>query len=382
MTCTVSRRALAASAALGVLAAVPVLASATAPATAATTTTNVAYTQCDVRTTANNPSTRVGPVFGWTPSLTVDLATPVQVNDAVDGRVTVGDFPADRIPPLTDVYSYYTGYLKTSSGSITSYGKTLFLDGEIVAGQPVPLGESEDEYTFGKAGLHTWFADEFTMNVEGYDANDVWRRYYVKCDEPAVAQQVAQIPVWDPAAKAAIAVSTTTPVQGGAVRLRGTGFRPDESVRFLIDGAEIGATATSLIGEAERTWTIDPFLRPGVHRVSLTSTVSAKSVSMDVTVRAAAASAKVAPKKVKRGKRTTVSGAAFKPGEKVAVVVRRTSAGKGLRSKKIATLTAAANGAVKKKVKLAKKFAPGKHQVTLTGATSGRVGVAKLKVKM
>ena len=78
-------RIIAATATLGLSAGLAV--ATTGPtATAATSTTTITYTQCDVRTNASNPATRVGPVFAWSPTFTFDMDTPVQVNDEVVGR--------------------------------------------------------------------------------------------------------------------------------------------------------------------------------------------------------------------------------------------------------------------------------------------------------
>jgi hypothetical protein len=381
-----SRRPLAAAVAVGLLAAVPAVSATVSPASAATTTTTVAYDRCDVRTVANDPNSRVKPVFSWRPTVKVDLSTPVKMNDDVMVRVDISDFPADQFPgSLSDTYAYYYMYATSSSGGTHSFGKTMGLDFELPAGESVPLGESEDDYEFTKPGLVAWYADQFTMNVEGWDGPNgtgTWRRYYVKCDKPETAQKIAEIPVWDPAAKAALALSSPTVTQGRTVTLTGSGFRPDEGVRFAIDDKVLDTKATSLIGSASYPWTAGAFLKPGVHKVALSSTISNKSVTGTVTVVAARASAVVKPKKVKRGKKITVNGAQFMPGESVSVVLKRTAGGKGLKSKSFGSVKAASNGTLKKKLKVAKKFGKGKHAVVLTGATSQRTGTAKVTVKV
>ena len=83
--------------------------------------------------------------------------------------------------------------------------------------------------------------------------------------------------------------------------------------------------------------------------MQLVSNISAKSVTRTFVVTPARPKASLKPSKVKRGKKTTVTGSQFKPGEKVSIVVTRTSGGKGLKSKKIGTVKASSTGVVKKK---------------------------------
>jgi hypothetical protein len=374
-------RAIAAGITLGLTATVAVVTTSTTPALAVTKSTVVTYDRCDVRTTANDPNTRVGPVFSWSPTVTVDLTTPVQVNDEVPVRFTMSEFPAGKIPvSIPEAGRYYTPYVTYSSGGQTSFGKTV-AESAITPDAPLPMGESEKDVWFTKAGLVNWFADEFSMDVQGYDTEDDWHRFYIKCDEPSTSQLVATIPVWDPAAKAAVALSTTTVTQGAGVTFTGSGFRPDESVKFLVDNAVVATTATTEIGSAVHTWSAAPFLKPGVHVVKLESTVSAKSVEANLTVVAASAKATVKPKKVKPGKKITAKGSLFKPGEKVTLTFKRTAGGKGLKSKSYGSVTATAGGTVSKQLKVVKKFAKGKHAIVLTGTESGRVGTAKMTVK-
>ena len=219
---TARRRRLAAAVALGLLAPLPILATTTTSASAVTKSTVVTFDRCDVRTTANDPSSRVGPVFTWKPTMTFDLSTPVRIKENVTGRVTLSDFPASKIPVSIPKHSntYYTGYLESSLGGTFDYGKSVAAPH--VLGQPMPLGESEQDFWFTKPGLVNLFASEFSMNVEGYDGPNntgTWRRYYVKCDKPVTPTVVASVPTWDPAAKAAVALSAPSVVQGRTLRV-------------------------------------------------------------------------------------------------------------------------------------------------------------------
>src|SRR5690554_4232796 len=50
--------------------------------------TTVTFKNCDVRTTRNDPNTRVGAKFDWTTTLELELESPVSSED-LDHRVTV-----------------------------------------------------------------------------------------------------------------------------------------------------------------------------------------------------------------------------------------------------------------------------------------------------
>ena len=68
-------------------------------AQAAVTTSTVAFATCDVRTVQNDPNTRVGSRFAWSPVVTIDdVASPAKLNEWTRTYATISDFPADKLP--------------------------------------------------------------------------------------------------------------------------------------------------------------------------------------------------------------------------------------------------------------------------------------------
>ena len=376
----ISRKAVVAAVGLALLGALPVTS-----AQAAVTTSTVAFATCDVRTVQNDPNTRVGSRFAWSPVVTIDdVASPAKLNEWTRTYATISDFPADKLPvAIPEAAIHYELEIRTSHG--TTKHASGHASRPHAAGAGVLLGESENDVYFSRVGYEKWYAGEFTLSVEGW-VGEHYQRYYAKCDAPASSPLLATIAVYDPAAKAAASVSPASILPGGRLTVSGTGFRPDESVAISLDGAQLTTLPTDRIGAFSYSWNTAASIKVGTHTVTLTGALSNRTVSAKVSVVAKPAAvvkarALVSPAKAKRGKAVTVTGQSFRAGERVKIVLKRTAKkGKGLKAQSVAAITANSKGTLVKKFKVSKKLAKGAHTVVLTGASSGRTAVAKLKL--
>ena len=381
-----NQRILATGLTAALLATATTLTAAVSPTAAAAPT--VTFTKCDIRTDPYNSATRVGPEFSWTTTVAVELDTPVaETNEFVGIDTTLGTFPwPDTLPRLYNLWLSWELEMPLSDGAHDDAGNALFPfepDERQPAG-PLTLTESEREVIFPHAGVYDWRAGKFALWVSGYTSLDADEptSYYAQCGKPASATSpvLASLGVWDPAAAARLSFPASV-VQGRSATITAASFKPRENVTYSIDGVRLATKPTGLAGSGSQSWTAGAWLKPGTHTVSVHGALSTKTLTKRFTVVAAKAKAALKPKSVTSGRKTKVTGSHFKPGEKVTIVLKRTSSGKGKKSQTVATVTAATNGTVQKKFRVSKKFKKGTHRVTLTGASSGRSAAATLKVK-
>ena len=166
--------------------------------------------------------------------------------------------------------------------------------------------------------------------------------------------------------------------QGESVRIRGEDFPNTVGpVTPTVGGQPANALGVDDIGFFDGQLVVPEFAPPGQQEVRVT--YLGETASTFVTVVAKKAQL-VVTKAVKTGKKLAVSGAQFKPGEKVTLKLKKKGpAKKGTKKAFGSSITADANGQISRVVKL-KKAAKGSWEITAKGAESGRTAASGFKV--
>ena len=344
-----------------------------APATAATGSGSVTFTGCDVRTVEDDPTSRIGSRFSWSPTITISHPSPVRVSTEQRVGFTVSDLPAGKVPAATlrDLQVFLNLVVEHGDG-----GRSV-LNGawehESWDGGAVPVGEGEDPvWTPAESQFQTWAVTGVELDVYGYDESDELHSYFLKCDPVAFPKQILKVAVYDPAAPAQVAVDRTSVKQGGTLRITARDFDPKEKVTVHLGSTKLATVTADAIGGVSTKVTVPETAKKGAQKVRLVGASKKETASTTVTVRLVTPTAKLSATSVKRGKKVTVTGTKFAPGEKVTVSVKaKKTTSKGTKSFSV-TLRAKSTGKVSGKVTVPKKLAKGTYKVTVKGKSSGR----------
>ncbi len=342
-----------------------------APALAASATSPVTFHNCDVRTDRAVVGSRVGQPFTWTPQITVEMVSPIRVETADTAKFWIDKLPAGVLgaEALSDVEIY------SELGFDHLDGSGTILHGQhgssAAAGQPLLLGESEwDVVTPSYSQHHPWAPISIELDVYGTSGGEDFA-YFVQCHRILTPATLMTVAVFDPDAMAQARLARSAAQQGAVVGVTGRDFAAGESVTAYLGNARVGAFTADVIGSLAGSFTVPAIAKPGRHQVRLVG-AGGETAATSLAVSAVKAQGSFSAKKVRRGKKATVVGQRFAPGERVLVsLVAKKKAVKGKKSQSMKA-SATAAGTLSKRFTVKKKLAKGKYKVSITGLSSGR----------
>ncbi len=384
ITVPLSLRTTAATAAVGLVAAgLAVAGSSTAPVGAAEATTDITFRDCEVRKNPFQENQRVADDLTWPTTLRMNHPSPIPANQDVTAEIELGPLPVGFVPQdMKNVELYVDLYLANGITSPLRMLRSGIVVGDLDASQPLPIEEVEVTTGWFGSGLYPQRPTDVLMYVTGTDTSDVALEYSIECDNQVNPPSLLNVAVYDLAATPAITLSTDRARQGQRVTVSGTDLltaaptSPAAQVTVTVGGTVVGRFPVGQSGAFAGTVVVPPFARPGTVQVRVSN--GGKAATAPLTVSAVGATVKASPKAVKRGGKVKLTGAGYKPGEKVTL---RLSGGKG-QGKRAYSVSATANGsgAIATSVKL-KQAAKGTWRVAASGTSSSRKGRTSFRVR-
>lgn len=315
----------------------------------------------------------------WNVQVGVDHPSPVPVFSSQTVGLVLGDVPANTFPEgLETTDLNLTAEFEDGRGGTFSLTAPQRSIGTFDPTQPIELGEYDiDDVQYGESGRYSFFLKKVTVDIFGF-VGDEGRNYQFTCDRVANPTSLVTVGVFDPNAPAQITLDSLQATQGQSVGIDGRDFL-----------AQVGTLTPTVGGEAANPFPVDEigffdgelvipeFAPPGQQEVR--ATYQGETATAFITIVAKKAQL-VVTKAVRAGKKLAVSGSQFKPGEKVALQLKKKGpASKGTKKAFGSSVTAGPDGTISKAVKL-KKAAKGSWKITAKGADSGRTAASGFKV--
>jgi len=314
-------------------------------------------------------------------SITIDHPTPIRTEQEQTVQVDLSDLPGDTFPMDLTQYAWLSVTLGIDDGA---YGFDFSAEqslGSFDASAPLPLGDLEqDGVRYADAGHYSWAVQSIWIQLSGDNDVDNGWYFFLDCDQVSDPQTILDVAVYDTNARAELVLDRLVARQGGAVLLTGRHLLSsaptgNDAATVSIGGVTVGTLLIDDAGMLSGTVRVPEFAAPGNSQVRVTN--GTKSATAPLQVKPVAAKVATDRAKVAKGKKITVSGERFKPGEKVKLSIK---GGKGKGRKSFTTtVRAKAAGTFRAKVKLA-RAATGRWKVTASGATSKRTGKAGFRV--
>ncbi len=377
-------RAVLGAALSGALALMATLTMPLATVRAAETTTTVQFAGCEIRPYASGVlGSRIGAETTWSPTLRFTHPSPIPVNDMVTTEVELGPLPAGTVPiDMFDVtlYVYDLEFSSQHSTLFRFYAEVPYES--IAAGQPITLPELEYDASYSEPGSYEHRVKKIRIYFAGNDAAGDFVEYVYECDQVVNPQTILTTAVYDLSAGATVSLDATSARQGAAVRMSGTNMLaaapsdPRALATVTIGGVAVGAFPIDDSGSFTADVRVPAFVAAG--NLAVRATNGSRSASSTLTVTALKASVQVTPKRAKRGKKITLKGSSFKPGESVRITLK--GGRKAGRKAFAKSVKVSAAGGFSVKIKL-KGAAVGRWTVRATGASSRRTGAGKFTVK-
>lgn len=352
----------------------------TGSATAAPVQGSVLLDDCDILLDGN----RVSSAPDWDVDLTVDHPSPVAVNAPVTVEVDVPDLAGGVFPEdLYEVGLAFYLYFADENGYTRQLDARRTFD-TFDASAPLTMGEFEEDEDWGylDSGRYAWSVTGVEIVLFGYrTSDDELVTYTYECDADSTPTALFDVGVYDPDAPAVIVLDAFTATQGDTFVVTGEDFPreatddPDTDVDVYVGDDLAASFDVDEIGSFTGVVQVPQFAKTG-KAVPIRAVAVGESAEAALAVKAK--KAKLSAKNAKSGKKTTITGDGFKPGDKVKLTLKRKGRAKGTTSYKT-TATADGDGAIKKAVKL-KKAATGNWKATAKGPKSHRTGKTSFKV--
>lgn len=362
------------------------LAAAAPTASAVTATKSVAFQNCEVRDNPYTTNQLVGSKFTWNTTIKLEHPAPLAANDPVTVRTTIGAVPANRIPSIAKnatIGEVSVVFTNDVAGDLQVRSNPVHL-GAYNTASPLSIPEFAYTVNFGDAGFFSHRPKSVYILLNGHTAGDDFLEYSLTCDLVVNPQPILTAAVYDLRATAELTTTSLSARQGARIRLTGKHFlfqaprTPAARATVTIGGISAGTLTVNQTGAVSGVVTVPPFVKPGT-QVRVVARNGSKQATVTIAVKAAKGKAKVNRKKVRPGARLTVSGSAFKPGERLRITVKGGRAAKGAKRSFVTSVKVKKNGKFSKRVAL-RKAAKGNWKVTVKGAASGRTAKVKFKV--
>ncbi|WP_370247956.1 hypothetical protein [Nocardioides sp.] len=355
----------------------------TSSAQAATASATVPFTDCELREEPFGANTRIKDNIAWSPTMTFTMPTPIAAGTTVTAELTIGALPAGLIPIdlATDTTLYPEVELVDAGGLNLLLGQTITI-GSLDGSAAQPIGEIENDVSLGFADIYDYGVSTAEVFVSGRDSGGDLREYKFICDRIVNPPTLLSVAVYDLTATPEVTVDRGSARQGASVRVSGRHLlaaaptEPPARATISVGGIVAGTLPIDQSGAFAGNVVVPAFAPPG-SSVVVRAANGPKAATTRIQVTAAPATV-AAPPSAKAGRKVTVTGARFKPGERVALVL---TGGRGTGTKRFtAAATASATGTVRVAVKL-RKAAKGAWRVTAVGAASKRSGTDRFRVR-
>lgn len=357
------------------------------PSTAVIASDDVRFTDCEV----SKDNVRLPGETTWTPTVTLDHPSPAPTQSAQTFEVVLSSLPGGTFPE--DYPDEVTLRVKMEfddgQGDVIGFDATRTI-ASFDASAPLEVGEFETDKTFYDSGVFDFRPK--TINVELFGIQDPDTYDYIEfdyvCDQVVAAAPISQIRIYDPSAAATITLGRSTARQGDTVAITGTDFAreavedPDKDISVFVGNLLAGSFDIDNIGYFSGVVRIPEFTKPG-SAITLRASDPAESATAAIAIRAKPASVKLNRTVSKPGSKLIVSGAKFKPGETVKIVLTKKGAGKGtgkLTGRYALGAKVGAGGTFSKSVTL-KKAAKGAWRISVTGPGSFRKAAKSFRVR-
>lgn len=359
----------------------PLLALGTTPAQAEEATGQVTFEDCEVTWNDENSQPQERLVGDLPMSVTIDHPTPVAAGNEQTVEVSLSELPADTFP--MDLGS--SAWVEVTLGIDDSrFGFDFYADrslGSFDASAALDLGDLEqDGVAYADAGVYPWAVRSIEVQVSGDNEIDTGWFFFLECDQIGDPEPVLDVAVYDLDATPELTLDRFTVRQGGKVAVTGRHLLTaapvgGETVTVTIGGTPVGTLPVDATGAVAGVVRVPEFAAPG--NVSVRVANGAKAATAALAVKAVGGKVVTSTRKIAPGKKLTVTGSKFKPGEKVKLAI---TGGKGAGKKSFAkTVKVTGSGTFSAKVTL-KKAAKGAWKVVATGASSKRTGKTSFRV--
>ncbi|MGB0102214.1 MAG: hypothetical protein WBP61_18185 [Nocardioides sp.] len=348
---------------------------------AAEATRNVTFQDCEVRE-LDPTNRRIADDITWNTQVRLNIPTPLRAGTEITAETELGALPANLIPrDLTDVYLDSSVAFAVDDRSDLWFVSYSAAYPDLDASEPLVLEELEVDTSWSQAGIYVHRPKTVEYQIKGYVGEDYYR-YSFACDNQVNPPVLLTTAVYDPSATPWIQLDEYSVKQGGKVGIVGEHLlgsaptTPAAEATVTVGGLAVGSYPIDESGAIDVRITVPPFTPPGAVQVRVTN--GSRTATAPLQVVAGKGKVTAAPKKVEAGKKVTLTGSRFKPGEAVKLVLK---GGRGAGSKSFAaTVRTKANGTFTKAIKL-KRSAQGAWRVTATGSTSKRVARSSFKVR-
>ena len=358
-------------------------ASATAPANAAETTTNVTFGDCEVREDPYGTNRRLQDNISWATTVRMNIPTPVRAGVEVTTEVEFGPLPADLLPLDLQGFEIDSDVsFATDESSDLNFRTYNVPYGEYDASAPFAMDELEVDTYWSEAGLYLHRPKEVYFELTGLDADDNYLEFTFACDNIVNPPELLTVAIYDPDASPSLLLDEYYVKQGGALGLIGEHLlgsaptTPAPEATVTVGGIVIGSYPIDESGAIDVRIKVPAFTPAGSVQVRVSN--GSRSATATLQVQAGKGKVKAAPKAASSGKKIKLTGSKFKPGEQVKLTLKG-GRGKGTKSF-TTTVKTKANGTFAKAVKL-KKAAKGSWRVTATGSSSKRTARTSFKVR-
>ncbi|WP_370247959.1 hypothetical protein [Nocardioides sp.] len=352
-------------------------------ATAAPVSTTVSFTNCVLEDFSDGTPTTLARNQSWSPTISLDVPGVMPARTAQPAQIGLTDLPAGTFP--SDLFSATVTASMLLGSDDQEFPQNLSTSATVDsfnAGQALPLPLIDGMVSEPNSGFTTYRAVAVVVAVVGTDGAWSDRDFRFTCDRLQRPPALRDVAVYDLDADPVLSPGLFSARQGQPVSfglrnmLTAAPTDPPARVVLRLDGTVLARVPLDGTGGGVPTLAIPEFLPPG-RDLKVTATNGSRVARARITIEARKAKL-AAPAAVRSGARLRLTGAEFKPGERVALTL---AGGTGAGTRRY-TLVATADrrGQLDAVVTLA-RAASGSWTVTALGRSSGRPGSDTFRVR-